>query len=233
METIVNVLVSYMEKMLMETTKKEVYMLLGVYEDINKMREKLGDLKNFLADADRRNIIDQSAQAWVRELRGATYDAANILDLCQLKAMDPGPSKNIGCFDPLLFCMRNPLHAHSIGSHIKKFNQRLDGIKARGASLNVNNLSPWENPRTNLAFACSHGTSGALVESDLVGEKIEDDTRDLVDILTKEQSHQKYSKIMVFAIVGIGGIGKSTLAQKIFNNDIIQQEFTKKNMVER
>ncbi|VAI82113.1 unnamed protein product [Triticum turgidum subsp. durum] len=34
--------------------------------------------------------------------------------------------------------------------------------------------------------------------------------------------------IMVVAIVGVGGIGKTTLAQKVFNGEAIQGEFSKK-----
>jgi hypothetical protein len=192
---------------------------------------KLKDLKNFLVDADRRSITDQSVQAWVLELREAMYDATNILDICQLKAMDQGQSHDAGCFNPVLFCMRNPIHAHKIGSRIKNLNQRLEDIKKRSLHFNFINLNSYEERSRRVASSRpgSRETSGELDESSLVGENIEEDTRNLVETLTSaELSECENNKILVFAIVGVGGIGKTTLAKKIFNHDIIQQEFTKK-----
>ncbi|KAI4979028.1 hypothetical protein ZWY2020_015781 [Hordeum vulgare] len=83
---------SYVQNMLTEMVSEEVHMLLGVGDEIDKMG-KLMDLKNFLADADRRNITDESVREWVGQLKCALYEAADILDLCHLKAMERGPSK--------------------------------------------------------------------------------------------------------------------------------------------
>jgi hypothetical protein len=64
---------------------------------------------------------------------------------------------------------------------------------------------------------------------DLVGEKVEEDTKNLVELLTREEEtiHEQ-NKVMVFAIVGVGGIEKTTLAKSIFNNEIICERFNKK-----
>ncbi|TVU26663.1 hypothetical protein EJB05_29218, partial [Eragrostis curvula] len=231
MATVLSSLASYVLNMLAEMTKEQVTLLFGASGQMDKMSIKLKDLKNFLADADRRNITDHTVQEWVRELKGALYDATNILDLCQLKAMQRGKHRDAGCFNPLLFCMRNPLFAHDIGNRIKKLNQRLDDIKERSAAFNFINLGSEEDRRRNSTSSHSskRETSGELNESALVGEKIEEDTRSLVEMLTKEeQTTTAHNKIMVFAIAGVGGIGKTTLAQKIFNDDTIQHEFTKK-----
>ncbi|OEL22998.1 hypothetical protein BAE44_0015983 [Dichanthelium oligosanthes] len=211
--------------MLMEMSKEEVHLLLGVSGEIDKMGAKLGDLKNFLTNADRSNITDLSVQAWMRELRDAMYESTNILDLCQLKAMEQGPRGEIGCLNTLLFCMWNPLHDHDIGNHIKNLNKRLDDIRARSASFNFINLSSYEDRRKKVVSGhpSTHETSGWLDKPGLVSEKIEKDTINLVEMLTKdEQTRREHKKVMFFAIVGVGGIGKTTLAKKIF------KEFTKK-----
>ncbi|KAL6870761.1 hypothetical protein ACP4OV_014609 [Aristida adscensionis] len=232
MAVVLEVLASYVQKMLMEMTRDEVQMLLGVTGEINKMDVKLKDLKNILTDADRRNITDHSVHGWVRELRDAMYEATDILDLCQLKAMGHASAHlDTGCFNPLLFCMRNPLHAHDIGRRIKKLNEKLDGIKERSAAFSFINLGSYEDRTRNVvsAHAARLETTGELDESTIVGEKIEEDTKSLVQMLTEEDhTNSESNKIRVFAIVGAGGIGKTTLAKKIFNDFIIKKEFTKK-----
>ncbi|KAG2560397.1 hypothetical protein PVAP13_8KG061184 [Panicum virgatum] len=198
MAGVLDALSSYVQNMLTEMARDEVQMLLGVSGEIEKMDIKLKDLKNFLRDADKRSIADESVQAWVLELREAMYDATNIIDICQLKAMEQGPSHDVGCFNPV---------------------------------LNFINLNLYEDRSRRVASSGpgSRETSGELDESSLVGENIEEDTRNLEKILTTtELSKCENNEILVFAIVGVGGIGKTTLAKKIFNHDIIQQEFAKK-----
>ncbi|CAO2143413.1 unnamed protein product [Urochloa humidicola] len=109
MAGVLDALASYIQNMLAGMARDEVHMLLGVSGEIEKMDTKLKDLKNFPADADKRNITDQSVQAWVGELRDAMYEATNIIDLCQLKAMERGDRHDAGCLNPLLYCMRNPI----------------------------------------------------------------------------------------------------------------------------
>uniref|UniRef100_A0ACD5ZA51 Uncharacterized protein n=1 Tax=Avena sativa TaxID=4498 RepID=A0ACD5ZA51_AVESA len=230
MAMVLDAFASYVQNMLTEMVNEEVHMLLGVREEIEKMDVKLKDLKNFLADADRRNITDKSVQDWVGQLKRAMYEAADILDLCQLKAMEQGPSLvDLGCFNPLLFCMRNPAHAHNIGTRIKALNERLSTIKERSTSFSFINLGLYEerNTRVHASYSdCpSRETSGEFNRLGVVGERIKEDTRALVEIMLAEKEGNP--NIMVAAIVGVGGIGKTTLAQKIFKNETINIEFDK------
>ncbi|KAM3310107.1 hypothetical protein ACQJBY_031040 [Aegilops geniculata] len=228
MAGVLDALASYVTKMLADMAREEVDMLIGVSGGIKDLSIKLGDLKNFLADADRRNITDESVLGWVGELKRAMYLSTDIVDLCQLKAMEQGQTKDRGCLNPLLFCMRNPLHAHDIGTRIKMLNQNLDDICKRGSSFNFIKLEAYQDQKTTRSPATDRKTDSLIERSGLVGEKIEEDTRALVEVLTKEVVGDKSGRLIVVAIVGIGGIGKTTLGKKVFNDETIKGKFTKK-----
>uniref|UniRef100_A0ACD5XQ44 Uncharacterized protein n=1 Tax=Avena sativa TaxID=4498 RepID=A0ACD5XQ44_AVESA len=145
MAGVLDALASYVANMLTEMALEEVAMLIGVSSEIDNLGVKLRDLKKFLADADRRNITDESVQGCVEEIKRAMYDVTDILDLCRIKVMEQGPSRDMGCFNPLLFYMRNPLHAHNIDSRLKTLNHKLNDICKRGASFNFIKLEAYQD----------------------------------------------------------------------------------------
>ncbi|XP_066338651.1 putative disease resistance protein RGA4 isoform X2 [Miscanthus floridulus] len=224
MATILDAMGPYVMQLIADMATEEVKMLLGISGDIEKLENNMESIKCFLVDAERKRITELRVQRWVQKLKNAMYDATDILDLCQIKADKQRESKGSstvekapGCCRPLLSCLRNPVFAHKIGSRIKELNQRLDNIYEEAHKFNFINLGSHPEQR----MSTGEKVTSEFVESAIVGEKIERETRELAQMLTIHGHHD----IKVVAIVGTGGMGKSTLAQKIFNETTIQGHF--------
>ncbi|KAJ1255506.1 hypothetical protein BS78_K201300 [Paspalum vaginatum] len=239
MAAVLDAMAPYVMKLIADMGKEEVNMLLGISGEIKKLKDNMESIKAFLADAERRRLTDQGVQLWVRKLKGAMYDATDILDRCHLEADkrreskcgSMEPEKAPSCCWSLLFCLRNPVFAHRMGSRIKELNQRLEGIHkaARDFSFNLASFPDQRMPLPAGAGLSSYQTRAQIDESAIVGEQIERDTKELIQVLTTaDDDDNNNHRIKVVSIVGTGGMGKTTLAQKIFNEATIQEHFKTK-----
>ncbi|RCV41416.1 hypothetical protein SETIT_9G134300v2, partial [Setaria italica] len=221
--------------------KEEVEMLLGVPGEVTKLETTLRDLSDILGDAERKRIRDKATEGWVRELKDVMYDADDVLDLCQLMegGEDPpaptsAPKTTSRCWDmpKMFFCFRNPVAAHEIGTKIQAINQRLEDLAKRSSRFGfitqaIHSSADSINKASN---SLSDETGSVFIRSDVVGEKVEDDTKKIVDLLIKKVdapigSRANSDVVVAVAITGTGGIGKTTLAKMVFGDSRVEDNF--------
>ncbi|KAJ3685007.1 hypothetical protein LUZ61_014171 [Rhynchospora tenuis] len=174
----------------------EVGMLLGIPGEIEKLGETVRDIQSVLSDAERKQTKGSAIERWLLQLKDVMYDADDLMDLCQIKAEDrrtrydnPSCSKFSSGFN-LLSCFRNPVFAHKVGKKIKELNSRLDKIAKQTSDLSLQRVVGQSNVQ------CGHSdisreTDSTIVQDDIVGDKIEEDTKLLVEWLTTEENSVK------------------------------------------
>ncbi|XP_073106728.1 putative disease resistance protein RGA3 [Elaeis guineensis] len=224
MAMIAEVFVSKFLDMLLASAIAEAAKMLGVPDEINKFHKRLKRIVLVVADAE--NFDSDAINHWLSELRDLMYDAEDIIEECRIEGrkflrLKSSSSRCVVsvrfCYPPNIACMHKFRFHCKIGKRIRDLNIKLDELAKDTAFLRL--ACTPRDPHYK-STTISRRTS-PVVELEVVGEKIENDTRMLVDLLIGEHKE----KFAIFAIVGIGGIGKTTLAQKIYNDEKLRVNF--------
>ncbi|KAF7027692.1 hypothetical protein CFC21_039715 [Triticum aestivum] len=203
----------------------EAILILGVEEELREVLRRVELIKCCIYDAEKRRTKELAVNNWLGQLRDVIYDVDEILDVARCKGSkilpdDPSSSssKSAACTGfSVSSCFCNIWSRHDVAVRIRSLNIKIENISKDKIFLTFNNCTqPAGNGPTSKLIRSSN-----LVEPNLVGKEIIRSSRRLVDLVHSHKENKSYK----LAIVGTGGVGKTTLAQKIYNDNKIKGSF--------
>ncbi|XP_062016869.1 putative disease resistance protein At3g14460 [Rosa rugosa] len=175
-----------------------------------------------LDDAEEKQISNSDVKMWLTELKEAIYDAEDLLNEIKTEALrrkveaefGSSTSKMFKKFSKKIFSPWFHAFEKAVDSQIEDIMVRLEFLAKQKDVLNLKADTRHRIPQTL--------PSTSLVEDfGLYGR--DEDKETIIKLLLSDDSTS--SKISVIPIVGMGGIGKTTLAQLVYNDSRVKQHF--------
>ncbi|KAH0470254.1 hypothetical protein IEQ34_001812 [Dendrobium chrysotoxum] len=226
---ILDAFMSKFSNLLADFVYEEVIRVLCVKDELQTLGCRMRKIQCLLNDAEKKKFGDgeSSTELWLSELKDVMYDADDIIDLCRIEGTRLLADQNLESrtssarcdFSAVFSCFTSvPLH-YEIGNRIKEINERLKQIYEDTERFKLEKSTISETPHITLVD--SRQTS-SMDDPFVVGREVEVAANNLVNRLLEEKVNEK---CRLFAVTGMGGIGKTTLAQKIFNHPKIKTFF--------
>ncbi|KAL5566398.1 hypothetical protein UlMin_029562 [Ulmus minor] len=218
-EAVVSFVLQMLGELIIDGLRAELKFLLRVKEKLEDAKRELGMIRCFLKDADARaRNGDKTLALWVQEITDAAYDLDDVISTFVLKQEAAAATKRV--VHKVVGGIKRPIRLHNVGSEIDKILNRLSKLNQNLQSYGVlrdNNVGDASS--SNQRLNDSRRTYSHVPEHDFVGEK--GSMMELVTQLTKEGS----SSSQVVSIHGMGGLGKSTLAKKVYHHKQVRKHF--------
>ncbi|KAF9660621.1 hypothetical protein SADUNF_SadunfUnG0008400 [Salix dunnii] len=229
-DALVTVVLEQLSSIIAQKVQKEVGLVAGVKNEVQKLERKFKAIIAVLADAEQRQLNEESIKHWMGQLKDVSYDMDDVLDewsttiaKSQMKVNDEHPRKTIKKVCSFMifscFCFREVgLRCH-VAREIQTLNDRIDGIVTEKNTFHFKLSEGGPNlPERKI-------TASVIDATEIKGR--EKDKGTIVKMLVGESSDQEPA-LRTISLVGMGGIGKTTLAQLVYNDHQVETYFGKR-----
>ncbi|KAF8028636.1 hypothetical protein BT93_E1316 [Corymbia citriodora subsp. variegata] len=191
----------------------EAKSLWGVEGKVEDLQGELRLIRCLLRKADERREHDQVVREWVAQLRDIAYDAEDIIErYILIDAPKKGQNivKAYACFMAKCKWVR----AHVVGTEIDGLKSNISNLRTRMQDHGIQTVNEGERERMRPS---TPRHTYAYFEEDVVGRD------DSIEVLVEELKDGKQHRVV--SIWGMGGLGKTTLARKVFAHDGVKSYY--------
>ncbi|KAF8405677.1 hypothetical protein HHK36_007754 [Tetracentron sinense] len=215
-ESVVSFLVERFGDLLIQ----EAVFLRGVSGQVQSMQAEMKRMQCFFKDADAIQEKNERVRNWVAEIRDVAYDAEDVIDRFILKVSSRRRGGLKGVLKRCLYIFDEKIELHKVGKRMEVIQAKIHNITNSLQNYGIRSIDHEreETSSTNESQQELRRSYSHVEEDDVIG--LEKDTKALVEELIKEEV-----QLRVVSIVGMGGLGKTTLAKKVYNHDVIKRHF--------
>ncbi|KAI3854339.1 hypothetical protein MKX03_012801 [Papaver bracteatum] len=211
----VDAVVSFAVEKLGDALIQETFFLLDVRNQVQELRDELRRMQCFLKDADaKQQQGNERVRNWVADIRNVAYDAEDVVDTFMLRI---GATPKSGGVRSLIkrkaLMVKILVHLYRVGKEIQAIQAKLKVISASTITYGIKEL-PDDKPSSSIAPLRNYYPH--VQDEDVTGL----DEHTLLTELSKDEE-----RLCVVSIVGVGGLGKTTLAKKIYKHDKVTRHF--------
>uniref|UniRef100_A0A6N2LGR6 Rx N-terminal domain-containing protein n=1 Tax=Salix viminalis TaxID=40686 RepID=A0A6N2LGR6_SALVM len=216
-DAIVSALVSTIMRNLNPSILQELGLARGLETELENLKRTFRTIQAVLQDAEVKQWKDEAIKVWLGHLKDAAYDVDDLLDEFAIEAQWQQQRRDLKNQLRSFFSIsHNPLVFPSRMAHkLKKMRKKLDAIANEkntfGLALGVGDIAADHTYDWRL-------TISIVNESEILGRGKEKE--ELVNILLTNADN-----LSIHAMWGMGGLGKTTLAQLVYNEERVKQHF--------
>ncbi|CAN1827247.1 Putative disease resistance protein RGA4 [Linum perenne] len=193
---------------------EQIGLLWTLKREILKLQNTISTIQAVLLDAEEKQTHNHQVKDWLEKLSDVMYDADDLLDDFSTEARRQAMAEADGSSRRATSCWGMPkqlINELKMAHDIRAIREKLDDITKDKDRLHL---------EVRFEEAESSRETDSCPPTIVVGR--EDDKKNIIQLLL---SSNFGAKLSVFPIVGIGGLGKTTLAQLVFDDYQVQAHF--------
>ncbi|XP_055830905.1 disease resistance protein RGA2-like [Solanum dulcamara] len=220
-DLVIGTTVQVLLEKLLSLTIEEINSSRDFNKDLEMLTQNVSLIQAFIHDVERPQIEkQQSVEQWLNRLEGVAQNAENVFDRfryeslkAQLMKIRNSPMKKVSGF------FSHNAFKRKMSRKINNSNKELTDINKLAKDLGLQSL--MVPSRQILPI---RETDSLVVASDVIGRDL-----DVAEIKEKILNLREENALLcTIPIVGMGGLGKTTVAKIIYNDEHIKQIFEKR-----
>ncbi|KAF9661959.1 hypothetical protein SADUNF_Sadunf18G0003600 [Salix dunnii] len=204
-DALVSVVLEQLSSIIAQKVQKEVGLVAGVKNEVQKLESNFQAIQAVLADAEQRQLKEESIKHWMGQLKDVSYDMDDVLDEWSTAIAKSQMKVNE--------------HPRKTIKKIQTLNGRIDGI------VSEKNTFDFKLSEGEIKLPEHKITASVIDATEIKGRETDKGT--IVKMLVSESSDQEPA-LRTISLVGMGGIGKTTLAQLVYNDHEVETHFGKR-----